>query len=144
MAVLKGPGWGSGGSVAPVAWRAPCLGRCLVPARAGQQALQGPLDQMGAIAFDHQDRPTRRLGAATQIRVPAQLAPHAHHHFGLFHVGDQPPKNAYTTIAYQDHAYWIDARDFDSKFAFSTVQSLIALAETSQNSKAPVVTIPAN
>ena len=30
-----------------------------------------------------------------------------------------------------------------TRFAFSVVQNLIALAETSQNSKAPIVTIPA-
>jgi len=65
----------------------------------------------------------------------------------IVHVGRQAPPDAYASIVYgngpQAQCYWIDRRDFDSKFAFSVVQNLIALAETSQSSKAPIVTIPA-
>ncbi len=65
----------------------------------------------------------------------------------IIHVGKQAPPDAYATIAYGNgeaqQCYWIERQDFDSKFAFSVVQNLIALAETSQNGKAPIVTIPA-
>ena len=65
----------------------------------------------------------------------------------VIHVGKQAPPDAYASIVYGNEAhqqcYWIDRQDFDSKFAFSVVQNLIALAETSQNNKAPIVTIPA-
>ncbi len=60
------------------------------------------------------------------------------------HVGESAPKDAYATIRYGQHDYWIERRDFDSKFAFSVVQNLMALAESSQNGKVPIVTIPAN
>jgi hypothetical protein len=39
---------------------------------------------------------------------------------------------------------WVDRNDFDSKYAFTVVQNLMAPAEADTSSKAPVVTIPAN
>ncbi|MDE1181714.1 hypothetical protein [Paraburkholderia sp.] len=58
--------------------------------------------------------------------------------------GTKPPPNAYVAIAYNDATYWVDRNDFDSKYAFTVVQNLMALAEADTNSKAPIVTIPAN
>ncbi len=58
--------------------------------------------------------------------------------------GDRPPSNAYVTVRYGPTTYWVDRADFDSKYAFTVVQNLMALAEADTNSKAPVVTIPAN
>lgn len=52
--------------------------------------------------------------------------------------------DAYASVTYVDMAYWIDFADFDSKFAFSVVQTLIALAQAPQNISTPIVTIPAN
>ncbi len=40
--------------------------------------------------------------------------------------------------------YWIEREDFDSKYAFSVVQDVLALAEVTDTTKTPVVTIPAN
>jgi hypothetical protein len=62
----------------------------------------------------------------------------------IVHVGAKAPSNAFVDIAYGDHHYWIDTDDFDSKFAFSVVQDLIALAEVNQNGKQAIVTIPAS
>lgn len=62
----------------------------------------------------------------------------------IIHVGSRAPADAFATIRYADNDYWIERRDFDSKFAFSVVQNLIALAESSQNAKTPLLTIPAN
>ncbi len=62
----------------------------------------------------------------------------------IVRVGSKAPPDAYAFIGYGGSQYWIEHRDFDSKFAFSVVQSLIALAQSGQNSKAPIVTIPAN
>jgi hypothetical protein len=47
-------------------------------------------------------------------------------------------------IHYGQSEYWIERSDFDSKYAFTVVQNLMALAEVTQSSKAPIVTIPAN
>jgi hypothetical protein len=61
----------------------------------------------------------------------------------IVHVAADAPDDAFAAVRYGRNAYWIAPNDFDSKFAFSVVQNLIALAETGQNSKAPLVTIPA-
>ncbi|MGQ0501635.1 MAG: hypothetical protein ACT4P0_03340 [Panacagrimonas sp.] len=62
----------------------------------------------------------------------------------IVHVGTPAPADAYAQVLYGDTQYWISNNDFDSKFAFSVVQNLIALAQTAPSSAAPIVTIPAN
>jgi hypothetical protein len=47
-------------------------------------------------------------------------------------------------VNYDASAYWVERNDFDSKYAFTVVQNLMALAESDTSTKAPVVTIPAN
>jgi hypothetical protein len=58
--------------------------------------------------------------------------------------GKKAPADAYVAVRYGPSIYWVDRSDFDSKYAFTVVQNLMALAEADTNSKAPVVTIPAN
>ena len=58
--------------------------------------------------------------------------------------GDKPPADAYVAVRYGTTTYWVERNDFDSKYAFTVVQNLMALAEADTASKAPVVTIPAN
>jgi hypothetical protein len=62
----------------------------------------------------------------------------------IIHSGKTAPDNAYVSIAYGPSVYWVERNDFDSKYAFTVVQNLMALAEADTSSKAPVVTIPAN
>jgi hypothetical protein len=57
--------------------------------------------------------------------------------------GVSAPPDAYVSIAYGGTAYWIASNDFDSKYAFTVVQNLLALAEADTSAKAPIVTIPA-
>ncbi|BCQ23381.1 hypothetical protein NK8_15100 [Caballeronia sp. NK8] len=59
-------------------------------------------------------------------------------------VGEKPPQDAYVSVLYDKANYWIARSDFDSKYAFTVVQNLMALAEVTDTSKSPVVTIPAN
>jgi hypothetical protein len=94
------------------------------------------------------------LGA--QVDVPEELVAHGSTKptIGLIgvetrptivvHVGQKPPEDAYIDIQYGPSQYWIDRRDFDSKYAFTVVQMLMALAESNQDAKTPIVTIPAN
>jgi hypothetical protein len=60
------------------------------------------------------------------------------------HSGPTAPADAYVAIPFENTAYWIDSNDFDSKYAFTVVQDLMALAEADTSSKAPIVTIPAS
>jgi hypothetical protein len=62
----------------------------------------------------------------------------------IVHSGKTAPADAYVSIAYGPSMYWVERNDFDSKYAFTVVQNLMALAESDTSSKAPVVTIPAN
>ena len=60
----------------------------------------------------------------------------------LIHSG-KPPRDAYASIRYRSHQFWIANTDFDTKYALTVVQSLEALAQVSDNSHAPLVTVPA-
>lgn len=62
----------------------------------------------------------------------------------VVHVGRTVPREAWVSIERDGRAFWIDRRDFDSKFAFSVLMNLIALAQTDRGGGAPIVTIPAN
>jgi hypothetical protein len=61
----------------------------------------------------------------------------------IIHAGRSAPAAAYVAIDYRGVAYWIEPNDFDSKYAFTVVQDVMALAEVTDDTKAPVVTIPA-
>ncbi|BAN23248.1 putative uncharacterized protein [Caballeronia insecticola] len=62
----------------------------------------------------------------------------------IVRTSEKPPKDAYVSVLYDKATYWIDRGDFDSKYAFTVVQNLMALAEVTESAKSPVVTIPAN
>ena len=55
---------------------------------------------------------------------------------------DRQPSEPFAAVEYQNHWFWIDADDFDSKVAFTMVNILLALAQTS-SSPGTVITIPA-
>jgi hypothetical protein len=53
------------------------------------------------------------------------------------------PNDAFVSVQYRDHWFYIDDRDFLSKRMFSFLLFLFTLAETGAPDKEPVVTIPA-
>jgi hypothetical protein len=62
----------------------------------------------------------------------------------VVHSGLIAPLHNYTAVDYGSSKFWIEDSDFDSKYALSLVQDLMALAEVTDTSHAPVVTIPAS
>lgn len=62
----------------------------------------------------------------------------------VVHAGNKRPTDVYAAIGYRSLQYWIEDSDFDSKYALTVVQNLMALAEVTDTSHAPVVTVPAN
>ncbi len=62
----------------------------------------------------------------------------------IVHAGRRPDTDPYVAVDYDGTAYWVDRDDFDSKYAFTVLQNLMALAESDTSAKAPVLTIPAN
>jgi hypothetical protein len=60
----------------------------------------------------------------------------------IVHAGSKAPSNAFVSIQYHQTWFWISDNDFDSKVAFSIVQILLALTQTT-NASGAVITIPA-
>lgn len=60
------------------------------------------------------------------------------------HSAAEPPTNAFVTVHYSQHWFWIDNRDFRSKSIFSFILLLMSLAETGVVAQAPLITVPAN
>lgn len=55
----------------------------------------------------------------------------------------EKPENAFTSVKYRDHWYWIDDRDFKSKRTFAFLMIIFSLTETGGKDGLPLVTIPA-
>lgn len=62
----------------------------------------------------------------------------------IVHATPKAPGNAYALVGYRSNKFWIDDADFDSKYALTVVQDLMALAEVPDTSHTPVVTVPAH
>jgi len=102
------------------------------------RSVQGILSEIGAqIAVPAQDV-ARHAVLPTVGLIGEETRPTI-----VIHVGAEAPADAYADIRRDGRHYWIDDNDFDSKFAFSVVQDLIALAQSSQSGKQALVTIPA-
>jgi hypothetical protein len=61
----------------------------------------------------------------------------------IVHSGAKAPDSAYVSTRYGNSYYWIDYDDFDSKYAFNVLQTIMALAESNNGKQQPIVTIPA-
>jgi hypothetical protein len=62
----------------------------------------------------------------------------------VIHAAKSVTGPAYAAVRYRSSRFWIDDTDFDSKYALTVVQDLMALAEETDVSHAPIVTVPAN
>ena len=58
------------------------------------------------------------------------------------HTGSSEPDDAYVTVRYRNHWFWIDDRDTRSKVMFNSVLLLFSLTETAKSQPMPLVTIP--
>ncbi len=53
------------------------------------------------------------------------------------------PADAFVTVDYRNHWFWIDDRDLKSKRTFSFMMMLFTLADTGEKEALPLITIPA-
>jgi hypothetical protein len=58
--------------------------------------------------------------------------------------GAAGPGDAYVSVRYRDHWFWIDDRDYPSKRMFTFLMLLFSLTETGGPQAAPIVTVPTN
>ncbi|MGV8075202.1 MAG: hypothetical protein AB2L11_11675 [Syntrophobacteraceae bacterium] len=59
------------------------------------------------------------------------------------HCSRDNPAEAFVSVPYRDHWFWIDDRDLPSKRMFSFLMFMFSLVETGGKEGAPIVTIPA-
>ncbi len=59
------------------------------------------------------------------------------------HNSEKSPSNAFVTVNYRDHWFWIDDRDLKSKRVFAFMMMLFTLAEPGEREPLPLITIPA-
>ena len=85
---------------------------------------------------------------AQEKRAPGNFAVDADIEAGVtpllrVHSSLNSPEDAFVTIEYRGHWFWIDDKDYWSKRMFSFLMYLFTLAETGTPSQTPVLTIPA-
>jgi hypothetical protein len=59
------------------------------------------------------------------------------------HSSSSKPDDAFVSVSYRDHWFWLDDRDMFSKRMFSFLMFVFTLVETGDKAPAPLVTIPA-
>jgi hypothetical protein len=62
----------------------------------------------------------------------------------LIHASEKIQGSACSAVSYRGARFWIDDADFESKYALTVVQDCMALAQETDTSHVPVVTVPAN
>jgi len=53
------------------------------------------------------------------------------------------PADAFVTVPYRNHWFWIDDRDMRSKSLFSFLMFIFSLTDTEGKEGAPIITVPA-
>ena len=59
------------------------------------------------------------------------------------HSGKDKPAAAFAAVHYRDHWFWVDDGDWQTKRAITAVMFFFTLADTGDNDKLPLITIPA-
>jgi hypothetical protein len=59
------------------------------------------------------------------------------------HSGAEPPEETAVAVLYRGNWFWIDDRDGLSRDVLDLVLVLLTIAESAQDQRAPIVTIPA-
>ncbi|HLB23703.1 MAG TPA: hypothetical protein VJP07_06390 [Dehalococcoidia bacterium] len=97
------------------------------------------LQMMGALAT-FVDVPERDVAEGRATRAPDTRQ--WLHPLLRVSAGAAPPDDAFVSVQYRNHWFWIDDRDWRSKRTFSTVLFMFTLADTDVGARLPVITIP--
>ena len=94
--------------------------------------LASSIDVPAAHVTENRVNPTLKDEAVEGVSVPPLIR---------INSSPQKPADAFVTVPYRDHWFWIDDRDLQSKGVFSFLMFIFTLTETAAK-EAPLVTIP--
>jgi hypothetical protein len=114
---------------------APNAGELAVNTRSMIQIMMA-LSTYVAVPEDHlkSGRALPALASQTQAAPAAAIEVHS---------GKQKPPEAFASVFYKDHWFWIDDGDWRTKRAFAFIMFLFTLADTGSPERLPLITIPA-
>jgi hypothetical protein len=96
------------------------------------QSFASHMDVPPAHLKDHSAWPSVESSAADQGRKSPRI-----------HSGREKPSAAFASVRYRDHWFWVEDGDLVTKRALTVVMFFFTLADTGNNEKLPLVTIPA-
>jgi hypothetical protein len=75
--------------------------------------------------------------------LPSFVSPQGAEREVHIHSGPDKPENAFVSVRYRDHWFWIDQGDWLTKRAMTAIIFFFTLADTGAAEKLPLITIPA-
>ena len=100
------------------------------------------LQIMGAFA-SYMDAPEAHLKDHSVMPAFESAAPEQRKSAVKIHSGKAKPTDAFASVYYRDHWFWVENGDWQTKRALTAVMFFFTLAETGDNDKLPLITIPA-
>ena len=96
------------------------------------------IEVLGDLSFDVDVPPEHEKDG--RVGPPLAVAVQRKSGFKVFS-GTNRPSDAFAVVRYEDHWFWIDDRDFESKRALSFMMVLLALSETGAGLAPPALTL---
>jgi hypothetical protein len=101
------------------------------------------LIQIMAAFASYMDLPEAHLKDHSAVPSPDDSSAKDQRNNVRIHSGKNKPASAYAAVHYRDHWFWVDDGDWQTKRALTAIMFFFTLAETGENAKLPLVTIPA-
>lgn len=116
------------------------------PVRGGEGELavssRSMLQVMAAFA-SYMDVPEAHLRDGSVVAAQAGAVPAERAEGVRIRSGKDRPSDAFAAVKYRDHWYWIDNGNLMAKRALTAVMYFFTLADTGENGRLPLITIPA-
>ncbi len=101
------------------------------------------LIQIMAAFATYMDVPEAHLKDHSAVPAPDDSSAKNQGNSVRIHSGKNKPATAYAAVHYREHWFWIDDGDWQTKRALTAIMFFFTLAETGENAKLPLITIPA-
>jgi hypothetical protein len=101
------------------------------------------LIQIMAAFASYMDLPEAHLKDHSAVPSPDNSSAKNQRNNVRIHSGKNKPAAAYAAVHYRDHWFWVEDGDWQTKRALTAIMFFFTLAETGENAKLPLITIPA-